>query len=268
MHSSLCVFSLLVKPSFFKLDSFLIDSYLSTVWNYFLDKSYCIFDPSSFLDFVSIASQSIKKLFCLADRFSTKSWSIKELLPSTDSWQNLDRFIFVEIQCSTDPWSIEMEFLFKGYCEIRFHFSLFSLDRNYFLSLQTLSSHSNLHFLQDFGLIKLQSYGKNSLSLSFHAFHTLDLGFGVFFENFGVFENFWDFCESFGLGVVYLMLYVMHFIPLAFSECFMHLDVCLIVENCVLLGLDWVEPMMQLFLARHMFMHSFHAYPFFSIYLF
>ena len=35
----------------------------------------------------------------------------------------------------------------------------------------------------------------------------------------------------------------------------MHLDVCLNIGNCVLLGLDWVEPMMQFFLARHMFMH-------------
>ena len=47
----------------------------------------------------------------------------------------------------------------------------------------------------------------------------------------------------------------MHYIPLACSQCFMHLDMCLIVENFVLLGLDWVEPMMLLFLARHMFMH-------------
>ena len=46
----------------------------------------------------------------------------------------------------------------------------------------------------------------------------------------------------------------------------MHLDVCLYVENCVLIGLDWVEPMMQLFLAHHiLFMHT---YLFFSIYLF
>ena len=48
---------------------------------------------------------------------------------------------------------------------------------------------------------------------------------------------------------------IIYCVPLAFSQCFMHLDVCLIVENCVMLGLDWVEPMMQLFLARHMFMH-------------
>ena len=48
----------------------------------------------------------------------------------------------------------------------------------------------------------------------------------------------------------------MHCIQFAFSRCFMHLDVCLNVENCVLFGLDWVEPMMPFLLARHMFMHS------------
>ena len=47
----------------------------------------------------------------------------------------------------------------------------------------------------------------------------------------------------------------MHCIPLAFSLCFVHIYVCLNVENYVLLGLDWVEPIMQLFFARHMFMH-------------
>ena len=46
----------------------------------------------------------------------------------------------------------------------------------------------------------------------------------------------------------------------------MHLDVCLYVENCVLIGLDWVEPMMQCFL------HTtcsciFHAYVPFIFYL-
>ena len=35
-----------------------------------------------------------------------------------------------------------------------------------------------------------------------------------------------------------------------------HAFSCVFVfETCVLVGLDWVEPMMQLFLARHMFMH-------------
>ena len=40
---------------------------------------------------------------------------------------------------------------------------------------------------------------------------------------------------------------IIHYILFAFSQCFIHLDVCLVVENCVLIGLDWVEPMMQFF---------------------
>ena len=35
----------------------------------------------------------------------------------------------------------------------------------------------------------------------------------------------------------------------------MHLDVFLFVEICVLLGLNWVDPMMQFLLSCHMFMH-------------
>ena len=48
---------------------------------------------------------------------------------------------------------------------------------------------------------------------------------------------------------------IMHCIALAFSQYFIHLDVCLFIENCVLLGLDWVEPIMQFLLACHMLMH-------------
>ena len=45
-------------------------------------------------------------------------------------------------------------------------------------------------------------------------------------------------------------------------------NVCLNVENCMLVGLDWVQPMMQLFLARHMFMHfsCIHTLSFLSIF--
>ena len=61
----------------------------------------------------------------------------------------------------------------------------------------------------------------------------------------------------------------MHCIPLAFPQCFIHLDVCLFVENHVLLGLDWVEPMMQFsFSASHVHAYFRHTYPFFSIFLF
>ena len=76
----------------------------------------------------------------------------------------------------------------------------------------------------------------------------LDLGLG-FLKTFELFVKF------FGWVLCFLCYMIMHCIPLAFSQCFMHLDVCLIVENCVMLGLDWVEPKMQLFLARHMIMH-------------
>ena len=48
---------------------------------------------------------------------------------------------------------------------------------------------------------------------------------------------------------------IMHCFPFTFSHCFMHLDVCLYVENCVLIGLDWVEPIMHLFCTSHV-----HAY--------
>ena len=62
---------------------------------------------------------------------------------------------------------------------------------------------------------------------------------------------------------------IKHCIPLAFPQCFMHLDVCLFVENRVLLGLDWVEPMMQFsFSVSHVHAYFMHTYPFFSIFLF
>ena len=48
----------------------------------------------------------------------------------------------------------------------------------------------------------------------------------------------------------------------------MHLDVCLYVENCVLLGLDWVEPMMHFFCTSHVHAFFMHMYPllFFCLY--
>ena len=58
----------------------------------------------------------------------------------------------------------------------------------------------------------------------------------------------------------------MHCIPFAFSQYFMHLEVCLYVENYVVIGLNWVEPMMQFFL--HITCSCiFHAYILFLFYL-
>ena len=56
---------------------------------------------------------------------------------------------------------------------------------------------------------------------------------------------------------------IMHCILFEFSQCFMHLNVCLYVENCVLIGLDWVEPMMQFFYISHVHAFFMHTYPFF-----
>ena len=53
----------------------------------------------------------------------------------------------------------------------------------------------------------------------------------------------------------------MHCIPFAFSQCFMHLAMCLNVENYVLLGLDWVEPMIHFFCTSHILAFFMHTYP-------
>ena len=62
---SMC-FSSLWKTPFFKLDSFSTDPRQLLIywapWTSFLDRFYRIFDPSSFLEYVSIASRSIEKL--------------------------------------------------------------------------------------------------------------------------------------------------------------------------------------------------------------
>ena len=78
----------------------------------------------------------------------------------------------------------------------------------------------------------------------------LDLGF--FLKFLGFLKTFELLVKFLGWVFLICCYMIMHYIPFAFSQCFMHL---LNVENCVLLGLDWVEPMMQFLLARHMFMH-------------
>ena len=104
---SMC-FSLLEKHFFFKLDSFSTDPWQIPFYRALLSpllyKSWWILDPSRFLGFSSIDSwqpfRSIEPNFwalCLADRFSTYSWPIEVILPSTDPWQHLDKFISVEI---------------------------------------------------------------------------------------------------------------------------------------------------------------------------
>ena len=62
----------------------------------------------------------------------------------------------------------------------------------------------------------------------------------------------------------------MHFISLAFSQCFIHLDVCLIVENCVLVGFDWVSAHDAIIfctsLVHAYFMHTYPLFFFFVLF--
>ena len=59
----------------------------------------------------------------------------------------------------------------------------------------------------------------------------------------------------------------MHCIPFTFSQCFMHLDVCLSVENCVLIGWIRVSPWCNFFSTSHIyaFFSCIHTLSFLSI---
>ena len=97
-----------------------------------------------------------------------------------------------------------------------------------------------------------------SLNPSFFMHFThLNLGFGFSWNFLGFLKIDEYFVKFLGLVLCFWCYRIMHCIPFAFSQCFMHLDVCLYVENCVLIGLDWVEPMIEFFFAYHMFMHFF-----------
>ena len=61
---------------------------------------------------------------------------------------------------------------------------------------------------------------------------------------------------------------IMHCIPLALSQCFMHLDVYLIIENCVLVGLDWASTHGAIiFSTSHVHAYFMHTLSFLPIFL-
>ena len=110
------------------------------------------------------------------------------------------------------------------------------------------------------------------LSFIMHFIH-LDLGFWFFFFFF-----FWKFLGFFKIVELFVKFLgwvlfkwsymIMHCITFAFSQCFMQYRcVISLLEPCVLVGLDWVEPM--IFLQLHVTCSCiFHAYvPFFSFFL-
>ena len=94
-------FSSLWKTHFLQawqlFDKSSIDSYLLSPLG-FLSRQKLAHTRSIKLSGICLDSFSIhRETFCLADRFSTESRSIKVLLQSIDSQEHLDKFIFVEI---------------------------------------------------------------------------------------------------------------------------------------------------------------------------
>ena len=62
---------------------------------------------------------------------------------------------------------------------------------------------------------------------------------------------------------------IMHCIPLALSQCFMHLDVYFIIENCVLVGLDWASTHGAIiFSTSHVHAYYMHTLSFLFLYSF
>ena len=110
--------------------------------------------------------------------------------------------------------------------KIRFHFSLdrfsFSLLPNTFPSLQTSYP---LGFRPRLCFSSLVSV----FNPSFFMLHAFRPRFWVFFEFLGFLKIVEIFMKVLGWVLFIWWYMIMHCIPLAYSQCFMHLDVCLIV---------------------------------------
>ena len=99
-----------------------------------------------------------------------------------------------------------------------------------------------------------------------HFIH-LDLGFGFFKIFLGFFKIDELFVKFLGWILLKWSYMLMHCITFEFSQCFMHFRCVLyMLESCVLVCLDWAEPMM-LFLLHSTWSCIFHTYvPFFSFF--
>ena len=100
-------------------------------------------------------------------------------------------------------------------------------------------------------------------SLAFHAFMLLKprfRDFFFFFLNCG-FSKLMRYCWNFGLVFEDLILKTSCIaLHLHYNSINMHLDVCNLI--CVLVGLDWAEPMMYLLCMSHVHAFSMHLYVF------
>ena len=128
-----------------------------------------------------------------------------------------------------------------------------SLSRQKLFPLTPNTSHSLKNFFPC--VLRPRSWSKHWVSvLIFSLFmHSciLDLGYGVFQNIWG----FWVFPKIFWLGFVKLSLYAHALHSHCILQCFMHLDVCLIIGMCARrFGLGFTHDAIYIF-ARHMFMH-------------
>ena len=152
--------------------------------------------------------------------------------------------------------------------QFQISFLSISLDRNLsfhlpntFFSLKT----SNPSYFRPI-LVSNQLVWSFYPSFFMHFTH-LDLGFGFswnfwgFWKLMSILWNFWVGCY------VFLCNMTMHCIPLAFSQCFMHLDVCLYVEIlcAVRIGLGWTHDVNFFFhiTCSCTFLHTYHFNSFF-----
>ena len=157
-------------------------------------------------------------------------------------------------------------FLYIALARFLSHISPISLDKNSLLSPKHFSLNPFTFPHLFFGINLDFFLWYDLFSLIYHAFHTFRprfLGFEIFLVFLEIDELFVKF-----LGWVLFKWYcmLMHCITFALSQCFMHYRCVLSMSKpCVLVGLDWVEPMMIFLHVTWSFI--FHAYiSFFSIF--
>ena len=128
-------------------------------------------------------------------------------------------------------------------------------SQNHFLSLQTSTSRIFSPRSSFYSLGKGPNPSFSCISFTWPNF----LGF---FEDFGVFQNWWSFCEIFGMGVFFFKKKTscitshLHYNTVS---CILRC-VFTLLQTSVLVGLDWAEPMMFLLLhikCSCIFMHTY-----------
>ena len=154
-----------------------------------------------------------------------------------------------------------MKFLYKGSVWFLPYFSRSLLILSA-LSLSQTPLNDSKSFPQSFlGLDLAFFIGMIFFSSSYHTFHAFFTYFWGLWKFLGFFKILEVFVKFFGWALLKWVSnhHTLHFMSiLTILSCI--LDVCFICYfDCMLVGLDWAEPMMFFKFARHMLMH-FHTY--------